>query len=244
MSKRVTKKTWRRWPRLWKWANKKKAKIRGNEKQTLRTRILWWWHFPSWASWWGRLRNQSRTKRMSWGTWNQHSLYPRALCKWLNYTSWTTHVFNMSSESLNPKEHISDSDWTWVWSFQWYPNNLAKKVTKEPENRFSYSSLHFVLKGGPWIQRCKIWQSKPPFPIQKFTNLYLLPFLSSNVPYFPQKRIGWLRCRKFDQNYNKCKKRIYTTSLSNDIWKIKMTTMLRKKAQNSVTQQYRLQGEI
>ena len=42
----------------------------------------------------------------------------------------------MLSETLNPKEHISDSDWTLVWSFQWYPINIARKSPRSPRIDF------------------------------------------------------------------------------------------------------------
>ena len=61
-------------------------------------------------------------------------------------------------------------------------------------------------------------KSKPLFLIQKKSPIHICcSFWVSNVTYFPQKKIGWLQCRKFDQNYSKCKKRLKKASFSNTI---------------------------
>ena len=101
------------------------------------------------------------------------------------------------------------------------------------------------VKGGPWIKKVqKVGKSKPRFLIQKnhqFISAALFEFLMSQIFH---KKIGWLQCSKYDQNDNKCKKGWRRIRWATILSRMKIWTMPRKKAQNSVAQRDQLQGEI
>ena len=128
-----------------------------------------------------------------------------------------------------------------------YYRNTTQLFANEDKLTFKLTICRNALrvKGGPWIKRCKkLAKVDLRFSSKKnhqFIFTALFEFLMSHIFH----RKNWMTSvQKYDQNYNKSKKGWSRLRWATIFCKMKIWTMPRKKAQNSVAQRDRLQGEI
>ena len=71
-------------------------------------------------------------------------------------------------------------------------------------------SMHYGL-WRPLNKRVqKVWKTKALFLIQKYSQFKFDALFEQLISHIYHRKNEWLRCRKFDQNYYKCRKTLKT----------------------------------
>ena len=124
-----------------------------------------------------------------------------------DHSSQFTNLEHITISESRLSINFNSSEIFWVLSQRWYQ---------------AHQSLHYGLRNK---KEQKDGKSKPPFLIHKKLPIHICcTFWVPHVPYLPQKKVGWLLCRKFDQNYNQCKKGWRRPQLATIFWRMKKSS--------------------